>query len=165
MVHSRQPDRYGTSVPLGGTHPVTEPETERSDRRSLWVAALLLVVAVGVALSPLLSWRDFGSSLKPDENGWVMADGSFGRGWIVVILAALLAGAGALLVAGRTQAGIRLARVAAVALVIFAALEWAFGMTNTRSGPGMGLWVLLAVGAALILLLGALIGESSSVPD
>ncbi len=131
----------------------------------MWVAALLLVVAVGIALSPLLAWRDFGSSLKPVENGWVMADGSFGRGWIVVILAALLAGAGALLVTGRTRAGIRLARAAAVALVVFAALEWAFGMNNTRSGPGMGLWVLLAVGAALILVLGALIGESSPVPD
>jgi hypothetical protein len=129
------------------------------------VAGILLVVAIGTALSPLLAWRDFGSGLKPDESGWRMVDGSLGRGWVVLIMAVLVAVAGGLLVAGRKQAGMRLARVTSVAMVVFAGAEWAFGMNQVESGPGIGLWILLAIGSLLILFLGAVAGESGEVDE
>ncbi len=126
------------------------------------VAGILLVVALGTALSPMLSWRDFGSALKPDESGWRMVDGSLGRGWVVLILAVLLATAGALLIFGHHNAGMRLARATSVAMVVFAGLEWAFGTNQMKSGPGIGLWILVGIGAMLILFLGAAAGEAGS---
>jgi hypothetical protein len=124
------------------------------------VAGILLVVAIGTALSPLLSWRDFGSALKPDESGWRMVDGSLGRGWVVMILAVLIAVAGCLMITGRRHTGMRLARATSVAMVVFAGAEWAFGMSQVESGPGIGLWILLAIGSLLVLFLGAVAGES-----
>ena len=123
------------------------------------MAGLLLVLAVAVALASLLSWRDFGTGLNPDESGWVMADGTLGRGWVAIAIAILLAAGGALLVAGRRRLGLILARIGAVALIVFPAIEWSFGMRNTTSGPGLGLWVLLVIGAAMILFMGTILGE------
>ena len=156
--------RFSASAPLGGSTPAhVEPERP-SQTRDLVVAAALLLASVIVGLATLMSWRDYGPGLNPDESGWRYADGSFGRGWIAIVLAICLAVGGVLLVSGRRKAGRRWARVGSGALIVLPVLEWAMGDTGSRSGPGLGLWLLMATGIALMILLGTVLpdGESGS---
>jgi hypothetical protein len=104
-----------------------------------------------------MSWHDYGRGLDPRESGWDMADGSTGRGWVAIAISIVLAVGGVLLVSGRIRAGRNWARVGAVALVALAAIEWAFGVRATRTGPGLGLWVLLVTGVVVLVVLGALL--------
>lgn len=147
------PTRYSTSVPLGGVEPTPPVETSGSEVRDLLAAAVLLVAAVVTALASLLSWQDFGRALDPDENGWRLADGSFGRGWVAVLVAVVLAVAGVLLLVGRRQAARWWARIGTAALVVGPVVEWAFGSSGSRTGPGIGLWLLLGTGLVLVVTL------------
>lgn len=162
--------RFSASGPLGGSTPAyVEPEPP-SQTRDLIVAAALLVASVLVGLATLMSWRDYGPGLNPDESGWRYADGSFGRGWIAIVLAICLAVGGVLLVGGKRTAGRRWARVGSSALIVLPVLEWALGDTGSRSGPGLGLWVLMATGVALMILLGTVLpdgepGDAKTPPD
>lgn len=156
--------RYRTSTPLGG-RASPEPEPARSSQaRDLVVAAALLVAAVLTALGSLMSWRDYGRGLDPDENGWQLADGSLGRGWVAVLVAVALAVGGVLLVTGRRRAGRVWARVGSGALIVLPVLEWAFGEGDRRTGPGNGLWVFLVTGMVLMVLLGSVLPSEDDEP-
>ncbi|MGI9642118.1 MAG: hypothetical protein ACR2N9_04970 [Acidimicrobiia bacterium] len=166
---SQQPTahRFNASAPLGGAAPTPTEELRPSMARDMTVAAALLVASILVGFATLMSWRDYGPGLDPDESGWRYADGSFGRGWVAIVLAICLAVGGVLLVSGRRTAGRRWARVGSGALIVLPILEWTFGDTGSRSGPGLGLWVLMAAGVILMVLLGTVLpsGESKSQPD
>ena len=149
--------RFMPSAPLGGSEPLPEEPLRTSAARELWVAAVLLLASVLTGLATVMSWRDYGPGLNPDESGWRYADGSFGRGWIAIALAICLAVGGVLLVAGRRQLGRRWARVGSGALVVLPVLEWALGDTGSRSGPGLGLWILLVLGVVLMIMLGTVL--------
>ncbi|MCP4437217.1 MAG: hypothetical protein GY812_17195 [Actinomycetia bacterium] len=155
--------RFVSSSPLGGTPAVAEQPPKQSMARDLVVAAVLLVASVVTALASLMSWRDFGPGLNPDENGWRYADGSFGRGWVAILIAVCLAVGGVLLVMGRRKLGRRWARVGSAALIVLPVLEWALGDTNSRTGPGMGIWVLTMAGIVLMVLLGTVLPQND--PD
>ncbi|MFV0316520.1 MAG: hypothetical protein ACK5O2_06105 [Microthrixaceae bacterium] len=149
--------RYEASVPLGGVQHYEATPARRSQWRDLLVAAVLLVASVLAALASLMSWRDYGPALNPDENGWRLADGSFGRGWVSILLAAALAVGGVLLVIGRRTHGRRWARVGSAALIVLPVIEWAFGDSGSRTGPGIGLWVQMVAGLVLMILIGTLL--------
>lgn len=155
------PARHVATAPLGGVAPLPAVPVVESHRRPLIVAAALLVASVLCAVSSLMSWHDYGRGLDPIESGWDMADGSTGRGWVAIVVAIVLATSGVLLVNGRIRAGRIWARVGAAALVVLSVLEWAFGARATRSGPGLGLWVMLVVGVLLLVLVGALLPTGS----
>ena len=144
-------------MPLGGVAPVPAPHAVATDRRELIVAAVLLVASVTCALASLLSWHDYGTGLDPRESGWDMADGSAGRGWVAIAVAVVLATGGVLLVTGRHRAGRIWARIGALSLVLLAAGEWAFGERGSRTGPGIGLWVLLVSGIVLLVVIGSVL--------
>jgi len=156
-VPGADPGRFRASTPLGGVAAVAEEPPRPSHARDLVVASGLLVAAVLTALGSLMSWRDYGRGLDPDENGWRLADGSFGRGWVAVLVAVGLAVGGVLLVVGRRRAGRRWARAGSAALIVLPVLEWAFGEGDRRTGPGQGLWVFLVTGMVLMVLLGTVL--------
>ncbi len=118
---------------------------------------MLLVASVVTAVASLLPWRDYGPALNPDENGWHLANGAIGRGWIAVAIAVVLAVAGVLLVAGRRSSGRVWARIGSTALIVVPVLEWAFGDAGRRSGPGMGLWLMLVAGMLLMVVIGSVL--------
>ncbi len=149
--------RYRASVPLGGVEAVEAAPARRSQWRDLVVAAALLTASVLTALASLMSWRDYGASLNPDENGWSLADGTFGRGWVSILVAAALAVGGVLLVSGRRGPARRWARAGSAALIVLPVLEWAFGDGGSRTGPGIGLWVQMIAGLVLMVLIGSLL--------
>ena len=159
---SQGSQRFVASTPLGGS-PVAEPEASprRSSWRDLLVVAALLAVSVLTAVASLMSWRDYGPALNPDENGWHLADGAFGRGWVAVAVAVTLAVGGVLIASGRRTAGRVWARIGSTALIIGPMLEWAFGDRGVRSGPGIGLWVMLVSGMVLMVLLGSVLPVGS----
>jgi hypothetical protein len=132
--------------------------------RDLIVASGLLIAAVLTALATLMSWRDYGRGLDPDENGWRLADGAFGRGWVAILVAVALAIGGVMLVMGRRTAGRRWARVGSSALIVLPILEWAFGEGNRNTGPGLGLWVLMVTGMLLMVLLGTVLPQDDLDP-
>jgi hypothetical protein len=140
------------------------PDVPESHRRQLIAAAVLLVASVLCALASLMSWHDYGRGLDPRESGWDMADGSTGRGWVAIVVAVVLATAGVLIVSGRVRAGRNWARVGAAALVVLPAIEWAFGVDAARTGPGIGLWVLLGTGVVLLVVLGTLLPATEGEP-
>jgi len=156
--------RFDPSIPLGGQVPVAVEQPRRSDRRDMVVAGLLLVSAVLCALASLMSWRDYGPGLAPPNSGWRMADGSFGRGWVAIVVAVVLAAAGGMLVAGQRRKGRVLARVGAIALILLAVGEWAFGDIGIRTGPGLGLWVLLVMGTVLVVAVGTVLPDDDPAP-
>jgi len=156
--------RFAASAPLGGVAPVEQTEPAVSDRRDLVVAAALLIAAVVSALASLMSWRDYGKGLDPRENGWMLADGSFGRGWVAIAVAVVLAVAGVLLVAGRRRSARRWARVGSIALIVGPVLEWAIADGDSRTGPGAGLWLLLGVGLVVMVLLGTVLPHDDPAP-
>lgn len=149
-------------MPLGGV-PSVRPEAPR--RRSSWreivVVAALLAASVLTAIASLMSWRDYGPALNPDENGWQLADGGFGRGWVAVLVGVVLAVGGVLIASGRLRQGRIWARVGSSALIVGPMLEWAFGDGDSRTGPGLGLWVLLVAGMVLMVLLGTVLPVAS----
>ena len=151
------PQRFSSSTPLGGSVPVPVEPERPSMSRDLVVASALMVASILVGLATLMSWRDYGPGLDPDESGWRYADGSFGRGWVAIALAICLAVGGVLLVSGSRVAGRRWARIGSGALVVLPVLEWALGDIGSRSGPGMGLWVLTLSGVVLMILIGTVL--------
>jgi hypothetical protein len=158
-------------VPLGGAPPGTEElAPHRSGARELLLVGVLLLAAIGAAVASLLSWRHYGRLVLggAGETGWVLPDGSMGRGWVAVTLGVLLALAGVLIAADRARPGRLLAAAAATGLVVFPVLEWGLGAGQVRSGPGTGLWLLLAIGCCVFVALGTLGPEeprSDSVGD
>ncbi len=136
-----------------------------SQTRDLIVAACLLVAAVLTALASLMSWRDYGRGLDPDENGWQLADGAIGRGWVAILVAVALAIGGVMLVMGRRVVGRRWARVGSGALIVLPILEWAFGEGDRQTGPGLGLWVLMVTGMVLMVLLGTVLPQDDPDPS
>jgi hypothetical protein len=160
--------RLVATTPLGGVPPHPPVPVVESHRRPLIAAAVLLVASVLCALSSLMSWHDYGRGLDPRESGWDMADGSTGRGWIAIAIAIVLATGGVLLVSGRIRAGRNWARVGGAGLVVLAAIEWAFGVRAARTGPGLGLWVMLVTGVVVLVVVGVLLpadADGSSRPD
>ena len=149
--------RYRSTVPLGGVVGATPEPVRRSQWRDLVVAGSLLAVSVLTAVSTLMSWRDYGPALNPDENGWTLADGGLGRGWVSILVAAALAVGGVLLVVGRRRHDRRCARAGSSALIVLPVIEWAFGDSGSRTGPGLGLWVQMVAGLILMVLIGSLL--------
>ncbi len=84
--------------------------------------------------------------------------------WVAVLVAVVLAVAGVLLVAGRRRQGRIAARVGSAALIVLPVLEWAFGDGDSRTGPGLGLWVLLITGIVLMVLLGTVLPQDDLGP-
>lgn len=153
--------RFEASAPLGGFAISEVPSQGPSVWRDLLVAFCLLGASVLTAVASLMSWRDYGPALNPDENGWRLADGAFGRGWIAVLVAVVLAVGGVLLVAGRRSKGRIWARVGSTALILLPVLEWAFGDGDSRTGPGFGLWLMLGAGMVLMVLIGSVLPVGS----
>jgi hypothetical protein len=79
-----------------------------------------------------------------------------GRGWLFVLLAVLLAVAGVLIAAGRARPGRLLAATTGSLMVLAAIAEWGLGADAARTGPGLGLWVELVLGVAVVVAVGAL---------
>lgn len=154
---SERQTRFEAGVALGGHPQAPEPAPAPRAWRDLVVATWLLVASVLTAVASLLSWRDYGPALDPDENGWQLADGAFGRGWVAVIVAVVLAVAGVLLVAHRRSAGRVWARVGSTALIVLPVVEWAFGDGDSRTGPGLGLWLMLIAGMVSMALIGSVL--------
>ena len=153
--------RFSSSTPLGGSVPVPVEPEHPSMARDLVVASALMVASILVGLATLMSWRDYGPGLDPDESGWRYADGSFGRGWVAIALAICLAVGGVLLVSGSRVAGRRWARIGSGALVVLPVLEWALGDIGSRSGPGIGIWVLTLTGVVLMILIGTVLPDDA----
>lgn len=153
--------RFEAGVPLGGLVPAEAPPPRRSMWRDLLVAFFLLAASVLTAVASLLSWRDYGPALNPDENGWRLADDAVGRGWVAVLVAVALAVGGVLLLAGRRSAARVWARVGSTALIVLPVLEWAFGDGDSRTGPGIGLWLMLGAGMVLMVLIGSVLPTGS----
>ncbi|MDQ2679101.1 MAG: hypothetical protein M3Y51_10195 [Actinomycetota bacterium] len=152
------PIAYSDAPPLGGAAPVAPPVERRSDRKELVLTASLLVAAIVAGASTLMPWRDYGQRFGNTavENGWDGLGDSLGRGWVVMVIAVLIAVSGVLIAADRAKAGRILAVLSGTALVLASILEWGLGAGDVRSGPGIGLWVDLAVGVFVIVVVGAL---------
>jgi len=155
---SGAPVAYTGGPPLGGAAPVAAVAAPRSDRKELFLTAALLVAAIVTGASTLMPWRDYGQRFGNTtvETGWNGLGDSLGRGWIIMVIAVLIALSGVLIAAGRTRAGRVLAVLSGSALVLASILEWGLGAGDVRSGPGIGLWVDLAVGVFVIVIVGAL---------
>jgi hypothetical protein len=138
--------------------PAAVEVTQPSQRRELALTAILLVAAIVTGAASLLSWRDYGRLIRPgaEESGWVLPDGSMGRGWIAVLLGVVLAVAGVMLAADKVRAGRILATLGGMGLILFSILEWGLGAGRLRTGPGLGVWVLLVVGIVVVVAVGAL---------
>lgn len=136
--------------------PVVRPAA--SQRRELILAGILLVSAVAAGAASLMSWRDDGFVVGPaaNESGWVLPDGSMGRGWVAVLLGVVVAVAGVLVASDRLRAGRAVAMVGGLGLVLFSILEWGLGAGQARTGPGPGIWVLLVVGVVAVIAVGVL---------
>ena len=149
---------YTDAPPLGGAAPVTPSVERRSDRLELALTAALLIAAIVAGASTLMPWRDYGQRFGNTavETGWNGLGDTIGRGWVVMVIAVLIAVSGVLIAADRTRAGRILAVSSGAALVVASILEWGLGAGDVRSGPGLGLWVDLAVGVFVIVVVGAL---------
>jgi len=136
---------------------VPEVEPPRSDRRELVLVACLLLLSIVTGAASLMPWRDWGHQLGAPilETGWERPDGSIGRGWLAVLIGVVLAAAGVLIAAERRRAGRTLAVVAALSLATLAVAEWGLGAGSSRTGPGSGIWVLLAVSLLVVVAVGA----------
>lgn len=154
----RPPVTFTDGAPLGGQHPGSEPPARTSDRREVALIAVLLLSAVVAGAASLMPWRDFGRRFGATavETGWVRVDGGLGRGWVVVLLGIALAAAGVLIASGRGLAGRRLAVAAGVGLSAAAVAEWGLGTAGLRAGPGLGLWLILGLGVAVVITVGNL---------
>ncbi len=155
---------YGNGAPLGGALPVPGIDKLPADRRDLILTTILLASAIVAGASSLMPWRDYAwqFSERVEETGWVRSDGSLGRGWITVAIAVLVAVGGVLIAAERTRSGRFIALFSGIALMAASIIEWGVGDGGSRNGPGLGLWVELAVGAIVVLAIGML--EPSGTP-
>ena len=149
---------FDPGAPLGGVVPSSEVAAPPTDRRELWLTAVLLVAAIVAGASSLMSWRDFGRRFgaSATETGWVRLDGSMGRGWLFVALAVVLAVAGVLIASGRGRAGRILGSATGALMVLAAIAEWGLGSDAARTGPGLGLWVELTIGVLVVIAVGVL---------
>lgn len=138
--------------------PIPAVPEHRSDRKELFLTAALLVAAIVAGASTVMPWRDYGQRFGNTavETGWNGLGDSIGRGWVIMAIAVLIALSGVLIAAGRARAGRILAALSGSALVLASILEWGLGAGDSRSGPGIGLWVDLAVGVFVIVIVGAL---------
>ena len=146
------------SAPLGGAAPVQQVPETRSERGELVLIGVLFVAALVTGASSLMPWRDYAYryGTRVQETGWVGADGALGRGWVTVILAVLIAVSGVLIAAERVRAGQTLATLSGASLVLLAIAEWGLGAGDSRTGPGLGIWVELLVGTVVVIAVGAL---------
>ncbi len=149
---------YTDAPPLGGAAPVPPVVEHRSDRKELFLTASLLIAAIVAGATTLMPWRDYGQRFGSTavETGWDGLGDSIGRGWVVMAIAVLIAVSGVLIAADRAKAGRVLAVLSGSALVAASILEWGLGAGDSRSGPGIGLWIDLAVGVFVIVVVGAL---------
>ena len=42
-------------------------------------------------------------------------------------------------------------------MIVLPVIEWAFGDSGSRTGPGLGLWVQMVAGLILMVLIGSLL--------
>lgn len=157
---------YGSGVPLGGLGPSTDSPPEKSTRRHLILAMLLFIAAVGAGKASTMPWRDYMWS-NPNtvvETGWAQESGKVGMGWITMILAMCIATSGLLIITLKERFGRVLAVSSGAALMCLATLEWGVGGAGSRNGPGIGLWIQLLVGAAVILVVGMISPTTSKDP-
>jgi len=149
---------YVQSSPLGGSVPTEAVAPVRSDRSDLLLTAILFVSALVTGAASLMPWRDYAYryGTRVEETGWVGADGGLGRGWATVLIAVLIAVSGVLIAAERQRLGRTLATLSGVALMLVAIAEWGLGAGDARSGPGLGIWVQLVIGAVVVIAVGAL---------
>ncbi len=149
---------YGNAPPLGGTTPLPPVVERRSDRKELVLVASLLVASIVAGATTLMPWRDYGQRFGSTavETGWNGLGDSIGRGWVVMVIAVLIAVSGVLVAANRAKVGRVLGVLSGSALVVASILEWGLGAGGARTGPGMGLWIDLAVGVFVIIVVGAL---------
>jgi hypothetical protein len=149
---------YVEGSPLGGAAPVPSAPVERSDRNELVLTGILFVAALVAGAASLLPWRDYAYryGTRVEETGWVGANGSIGRGWATVLCAVLIAVAGVLIAAERARLGRTLATLSGATLMLLAIGEWGLGAGDSRTGPGLGIWVELLVGAVVVVAVGAL---------
>lgn len=152
------PVAYSDAPPLGGSVPITPIPVHRSDRKELFLTAALLISAIIAGASTVMPWRDYGQRFGNTavETGWDGLGESLGRGWIIMLIAISIAVSGVLIAAGRSRIGRLLAVLSGTALVLASILEWGLGAGDSRSGPGMGLWIDLAVGVFVVVVVGAL---------
>jgi len=157
---------YVSGMPLGGVRPPVPTDEAPSQRRELILTAILLVAAIAAGAASLMSWRDYGFLIGPstEESGWVLPDGSMGRGWMAVVLGVVLAVAGVLVASDRLRAGRALAVLGGVGLLVLPVLEWGLGAGRARTGPGEGLWILLITGVVVVVAVGIL-GPAPEPPD
>jgi hypothetical protein len=149
---------FSQSSPLGGTLPVVVAAPVKSDRRDLILTAVLLISALVTGASSLMPWRDyaFRYGTRAQETGWAAANGGLGRGWMTVLCAVLLAVSGVLIAAERGRAGRLLAVLSGTTLLLLAVAEWGLGASNSRSGPGSGIWLQFLVGLLVVIAVGVL---------
>ena len=149
---------YSDAPPLGGAAPLPPVVEHRSDRKELVLTASLLVASLVAGATTLMPWRDYGQRFGNTavETGWDGLGESIGRGWVVMVIAVSIAVSGVLIAAGRPKAGRVLGVLSGSALVLASILEWGLGAGDARSGPGIGLWIDLAVGVFVIVMVGAL---------
>lgn len=161
------PVEFVSGAPLGGVRPAVEAPPRRSDHRDLVLTATLLVLSIVASAASVLRWRDWGRQFGAPivETGWQRPDGSLGHGWVAVLLAVILAVAGVLVAADRRGAGRLVAVLTGCALVALAVLEWGLGASESRTGPGIGLWVLLATGVLTIVAVGMTAPKAAPVDD
>ncbi len=149
--------RFEQSLPLGGTTPAPVIPPSRSERGPLVLTTVLLLAAVLCGVASLLVWRDFGRIVvRSESTGWALSDGTLGRGWVAVLLGIGFAVAGVLVAAERERAGRILAVLVGISAVVFSIVEWGLGEGASRTGPGPGLWLLSAVGFAVVLAVGVI---------
>lgn len=151
MVH----EQFSASVPLGGQVPVEYVEEPERDTLGFLMAALLMVSSVVLAIATTFEWRDYGNrAVGVLETGWTQPNGSLGRGWVVVVVAILWAISGVCMVTTKKALGRRIAIWSAAAAALYAIAEWGFGVGELRTGPGTGLWFVLALSALIMMILG-----------
>lgn len=135
--------------------PVEYVEEPARDTLGFLMAALLMVSSVVLAIATTFEWRDYGNrAVGVLETGWTQPNGSLGRGWIVVVVAILWAISGVCMVTTKKMLSRRIAIWSAAVAALYAIAEWGFGVGELRTGPGTGLWFVLALSALILMILG-----------
>jgi len=155
---------YQTGAPLGGSEPPPPAPPPRPSRRPLVLAGILLVAAVLCGAASLMTWRDYGNVVTAgNSTGWNLPDGSIGRGWLAIALGITFAVAGVLVAAERERPGRITAVIGGVTAMVLAVVEWGVTDGPSRTGPGLGLWLLFLIGFGVVLAVGIIAPETSPV--
>lgn len=146
----------GSGVPLGGVEPGPPPADPPQPVRHLVLALILLIAAVVAAWSSTMPWSD-PAWHRPNgviPTGWTRYEGALGRGWVTMSVAVLIAGSGLLIATYSERLGRIVAVISGITLMALATIEWGIAGATDLDGPGMGLWVQLMTGVAVVLAVG-----------